>query len=264
MTRLRLIIPLFFWSLTGSAQLDSQTILKESCQCFSKKNENEIRNCIFKNDRLDRKGINSFLDKLENVNEFMRDFASNCAEAQQYFSEKWELRDSISDQEASRRIYEVVGYYRVITSETYSPKNINVPKDRIGLVFNTFRHRIDKNQMLEPGTHSIHWHDSLITFPTKIMELKSKFSCSNNANEILSLEASITYRLKKETLPEVYENMGVNYERIILEPNLRELVSNNCSEILNLKDKSEALEELKSQISGDYFIFEKMKIEMKK
>jgi hypothetical protein len=41
-------------------------------------------------------------------------------------------------------------------------------------------------------------------------------------------------------------------------------VSNNCSEILNLKDKSEALEELENQISGDYFIFEKMKIEIKK
>jgi hypothetical protein len=194
----------------------------------------------------------------------MRDFASNCPKAKQYFLEKWELQDSISDQEASRRIYEVLGYYRVITSETYRPKNVNVPKDRIGLVFNTFRHKIDKNQMLEPGTHSIHWHDSLITFPTKMMALKSEFSCSNSDIEILNVEASITYRLKKETLPELYENMGVNYERIILEPNLRDLVSNNCSEILNLKDKSEALEELENQISGDYFIFEKMKIEIKK
>ncbi len=270
MTTLRLSILFVLLNFSSSAQIDLAMFAEDWCPCFEKIRDSEIRDCISINIKVDYNRLTAFLNEPSNSIRFIKEIGNNCLNFREYLENKWGTADNLSDQEVDRRVFDALGYFTVISSLDTLPKQVVIDNMETGLVFNIFRNRIRKDQFLDSGVHEIAWQDSVITFSSAEQNLTSNFECTEEQGSVLRIEATVKYRLRRETLSELYENMGQNYEKVILEPKLRLVMSSHCNNFISREnhsnkgiDTSVYLDQLSEGLIGDYFFFEGLTIKSK-
>lgn len=82
---------------------------------------------------------------------------------------------------------------------------------------------------IEDGTYSSGIHlkmpwQNVITMDTRTIELKETASTPTDQGLTVTLETSILYHIDASKAPEIYKNIGPEYERIVIESNFRSVV----------------------------------------
>lgn len=78
--------------------------------------------------------------------------------------------------------------------------------------------------VLGEGIHFKNPLDSANEMLVRTQELKETASVPSNEGLIMTLDASLIFRLKAESAPEVFRTLGQNYVETIVEPNLRSAI----------------------------------------
>lgn len=110
---------------------------------------------------------------------------------------------------------------------------------------------------LQPGIHwPINPMSSRIEMETRTQEVKETLKVPTKEGLMAGLDVSILYKIDPTKADEIYKNLSINYEEVVLVPNLRniarDVIANYQSEDLYSSNRSKIAADITSQLKEAY------------
>jgi prohibitin 1 len=123
-----------------------------------------------------------------------------------------------------------------------------VPAGHVGVL--TIFGRVT-NDVLPEGTHVVNPFKANNKITVRTQELKENASVPSNEGLIITMEASLLFRVSSDKAPDLYRTVGPNYISVVVEPNLRsairEVTASHSANVLYSSEREKVAQEM-SQI----------------
>lgn len=236
------------------------------CECFDVPNEREIRSCINNLDRINE--LRTLLERPSDQITFILKLSENCDRFKTYFEKQLYQKGNYSDHEYTEKIYEMLSYFKDDSFKEIPTRTVQIEPNNSGLIFNLFLNKVRSDIVLESGTHDIERQDSIIPFENSTQKLTITDICETATGKHFEIDVVLNYQLKRESLYDLWSNIGTNYEKMVIIPSVKSLITKRCSFIVSVGDESKntasklnMLNDLRDlMLKYDYFIFESFQI----
>jgi len=123
-----------------------------------------------------------------------------------------------------------------------------VPAGHVGVL--TIFGRVT-DDVLPEGTHVVNPFKANNKITVRTQELKENASVPSNEGLIITMEASLLFRVSSDKAPDLYRTVGPNYISVVVEPNLRsairEVTASHSANVLYSSEREKVAQEM-SQI----------------
>lgn len=255
---------LLFLLLIGSYHLYSQTnlngLVDDFCECYEI-NEGKKRDKCFKKVRKENpEWSNKQYDQSEII-EFTARLGERCEKFKEELLESLGKIHPKSDESYTREIEKLEKIFKSIEA-IGNGKNMHIIDIlEVGVLYDPYSGGTQLDTILKEGTHLLDRKYKVIKYNLAHIKLHDSINVLSSDGLDVPIEFRFFCKLRDDSIPKLHKSIGKNYQKIIIEPNLKSALRTvigrySATELFHsdrLEIQNEIMDELDKSMYSQYF-----------